>query len=33
MNRRDDIRKLLDALSVDPRYSAPPFDWTDVGLN
>ncbi len=31
-DRRDDIRKLLDALSADPRYSAAPFDWNHVGL-
>ncbi len=31
-DRDQDIEKLLDALSKDPRYRKPPFDWKHVGL-
>jgi predicted dienelactone hydrolase len=31
-DRAQDVEKLLDALSRDPQYRAPPFDWNHVGL-
>ena len=31
-DRAEDIEKLLNALSSDPRYHSPPFDWHRVGL-
>src|SRR5580658_3710289 len=31
-DRARDIEKLLDALSQDPRFNAPPFDWHHVAL-
>jgi predicted dienelactone hydrolase len=31
-DRRNDIERLLDGLSHDPRYGKPPYDWQHVGL-
>lgn len=31
-DRAHDVERLLDALSKDPRYHSPPFDWQHVGL-
>jgi predicted dienelactone hydrolase len=31
-DRDQDIEKLLNALSSDPHYKSPPFDWKHVGL-
>jgi predicted dienelactone hydrolase len=31
-DRRDDIKRLMNALAADPRYGSLPFDWQHVGL-
>ena len=31
-DRAQDLEKLIDALSKDPRYRSPPYDWNHLGL-